>query len=505
MSPHAKTRRLFIVAGEIDHERLAALADTVGGAPARWDAETPAPWRDRALDLLVIAVGPGETGAAALAVLRRQPPSAATLALVADGAAPDLLRAAAEIADDFVTWPVRRAELGERLHRLLPSAAADAGLPAPRAARAVAGAAVRLKRQAQLRQMVGEAPAFRRMVDALPRLARQEGTVLIVGETGTGKELCARAIHQMGPRAGGPFVAVDCGALPDQLLENELFGHARGAFTDARAEQRGLVSLADGGVLFLDEVDALSSVAQAKLLRFLQEHSYRPLGSDRLIQADVRVVAATNSDLGRLVREGGFRADLFFRLHVLRVDVAPLRERRADVPLLAAHFLQRLDGDGDAAGGGPRRLTARALARLRGHSWPGNVRELENVIRRALAAIAADAAEIGEGEIDAALAALSVAEAAPAAAFDRPARAAAHETFRSAKARAIADFERRFIDDLLLRHRGNITQAARAAHKDRRALGRLVKKYLAAPALVAPPLPPAPGPLQRSPPGATRA
>jgi len=479
MSPKTNTGRLFIVAGEIDDLRLAALVDTVGGESARWSADAPAPWRDRALVSLVVLVGEGPVAAAVLTTLRRLPPRASTLVLVPETAPPEQVRAAADLADDFGTWPVRQAELAERLRRLSSRHGDAAGATPKDAAREPvreAGVVHRLRRQAQLREMVGEAPAFRRMVDALPRLAQQEGTVLIIGETGTGKELCARAVHQLGPSAGGPFIAVDCGSLPDQLLENELFGHARGAFTDARADQRGLVGMAHDGVLFLDEVDALSMVAQAKLLRFLQDHCYRPLGSDRFIQASVRVVAATNRDLGARVRDGRFRADLFFRLNVLRIDVPPLRERRTDIPLLAAHFLHRWDG----VRAHPRAPTAAALAKLCGHAWPGNVRELENVLRRTLATIAQDAVEIDETDVDLAWTLVATQAGPPVVAQSAGVvRPGVAESFRVAKARAIAEFERCFVVQLLREHDGNITQAARAAHKDRRALGRLVKKYRA--------------------------
>ena len=171
--------------------------------------------------------------------------------------------------------------------------------------------------------------------------------MLVTGETGTGKELFARAIHHLSARRHAPFVAVDCGAIPDQLFENELFGHVRGAFTDAHRDQRGQAPLADGGTLFLDEIDALSLPAQSKLLRFLQDHTFRPLGGDRNERANVRVIAASNRDLERLVEQKEFRADLFFRLNILRLHLPPLRERRDDIPLLAQRLLE--DSRADAA------------------------------------------------------------------------------------------------------------------------------------------------------------
>jgi DNA-binding NtrC family response regulator len=487
----------FVIGADVSPALANSMTAILGVPPARWRATEPAPWRAREPELVLLAVGNGGGAAETVAALKRQAPRCACLVLLADPSPPELVRAVTEVADDFVLWPVREVELSERINRLRSSQRhPTAGSPSGITGDEVARTRRRLQRELKLGQLIGQASSFRRMVGTLPRLAQQDGTVLIVGETGSGKELCARAIHQLGPTPGGPFVAVDCGALPDQLVENELFGHARGAFTDARSEQRGLVGLANGGVLFLDEVDSLSLAAQAKLLRFLQEHVYRPLGSDRILQADVRVVAATNSDLAAQARAGRFRADLHYRLNVLRVEIPPLRDRPGDVALLAAHFLARAGG---AEHG--QRLSAAALAKLGAHDWPGNVRELENVVRRAVVAAPPDSTEIDAAAIDfgprvfahggdaaTATAATAAREtAAPTgptpAGFGAagPIGAAGNQSFRAAKAQAIAAFERQFVGELMQRHRGNVTQAARAANKDRRALGRLVKKYRAAP------------------------
>ena len=238
----------------------------------------------------------------------------------------------------------------------------------------------RLTEEYGLRHLVGCDPAFVQVITQIPLIARSNCSVLLTGETGTGKELCARAIHHLGRRREFPFIPIDCGAFPDQLFENEMFGHARGAYTDAHREQRGLVAMAERGTLFLDEIDSLSPAAQAKLLRFLQERTYRPLGSDRFLQADVNVVAATNRSLEALVAEQKFRADLFFRVSVLRLHLIPLRERRDDIAPLAQHFLDDICRDQ----GVPRKTpTAAALAELSRQPWPGNVRELHNVVQRA--------------------------------------------------------------------------------------------------------------------------
>lgn len=306
--------------------------------------------------------------------------------------------------------------------------------------------------------LVGQSPAFSRVIEKAGSLARSAAAVLICGETGSGKELIARAIHYRGPRHSKPFIPVNCGALPDHLFENELFGHNKGAFTDASAAEQGLVAEAEGGTLFLDEVDTLSSSAQIKLLRFLQNGEYRPLGSARSSFADVRVIAATNCDLNEKVRLKQFRVDLFYRLNVLTVQLPPLRERGTDIILLAEHFLGLY---GNRTHPARPRLSEAARQKLSGYLWPGNVRELQAVMQRA--------ALLESGEI------------LHAADIDLPEGKSKdlfrHESLRRAKSFVIGEFERSYVADLLARHQGNITQAAKAAGKDRRTLQRLVKKY----------------------------
>ena len=359
----------------------------------------------------------------------------------------ELTRSAIDAADDFALAPVRVEELCHRVRRLLGP---EDGT--------VAAVRDRLTRELGLSQLVGTEPAFVRVVEQLPRIARGDAPVLITGETGTGKELCARAIHYLSRRRPKPFVALDCAAVPDHLFENELFGHVRGAFTDAHRDQRGVVDIANGGTLFLDEVDTLSPAAQAKLLRFLQEGSFKPLGGDRFVAADVNLVAATNADLEARVREKLFRADLYFRLNVIRLHLPPLRDRRGDIAVLATHFLHEECRARDVS---RRAFAPSALQKLARYDWPGNVRELVNVVRRA--------ALLTEGrQILAAHVSLPVEE---------PEAATPEETFRAARAGAIETFERRYVVEMLRRHGGNVTRAAREAQKDRRAFGRLIKKY----------------------------
>ncbi|MBR2978658.1 MAG: sigma-54-dependent Fis family transcriptional regulator [Myxococcaceae bacterium] len=244
-----------------------------------------------------------------------------------------------------------------------------------------ARAGVQKERRAAKRELIGESPGMRLVRDLIARAALSDATVFVFGESGTGKELVARALHERSPRCRKPFVAVNCAALNESLLDSELFGHVRGAFTGAIRSRRGLFEEADGGTLFIDEITETSSGFQAKLLRALQEREIRRLGDNSAIHIDVRVIAATNRDPTLAIREGRLREDLFYRLNVVPLAVPPLRDRPEDIPLLARHFLQR------AASAQGRRLTLsdEALEHLRARTYPGNVRELENAIERAVA------------------------------------------------------------------------------------------------------------------------
>jgi two-component system response regulator HydG len=251
--------------------------------------------------------------------------------------------------------------------------------------------------QAGVGTMVGRSAPIRTLREIILKVAPSPAPVLITGESGTGKELVARALHRAGPRRDEPFVAVNCTALPETLLESELFGHTRGAFSGATAPRRGLFVEADGGTLFLDEIGDMPPALQAKLLRVLQDGDVRPVGSDTLRRVDVRVIAATNQNLDRRVQAGQFRSDLFFRLDVVNIHVPPLRERREDVPDLVQWFLTRARRRNPAAKA--RRVSTAVVDRLASHSWPGNVRELENLVERLV--ILAPEEEIGPADVDA--------------------------------------------------------------------------------------------------------
>jgi DNA-binding NtrC family response regulator len=313
--------------------------------------------------------------------------------------------------------------------------------------------------------LLGDSPAFRAVLDLVRRLAPSEAAVLLHGETGTGKELAARAIHYLSPRRDMPFIPVNCGAIPDALVESELFGHARGAFTDAREAHEGVIAQARGGTLFLDELEALSPRGQVALLRFLQDQEYRPVGGASVRAANVRVVGSTNVDLAALANRGGYRHDLVFRLNVLAIELPPLRARGDDVLSLARAFVERLCRQYRTA---PRRLHPETLAGLARHAWPGNLRELENLIHRQF--LLCDGAELRFSSG----AAVASADSRPQ---DRDNANLTCRSFREAKAHAIVEFERAYIAELLERAGGNISLAARLAGKERSRLGKLIRKH----------------------------
>jgi transcriptional regulator with GAF, ATPase, and Fis domain len=279
--------------------------------------------------------------------------------------------------------------------------------------------------------------------------------VLIHGESGTGKELVARALHELGPRSRGPFVALNCAGIPEGLIESELFGHERGAFTDAVERRVGRFEAASGGTLFLDEIGELAASVQAKLLRALQERKIERLGGTASLPVDVRVIAATHRDLAKDVASGRFRADLFYRIHVVPIELPPLRERREDIPLLALHFLEKARG---GAGRGPSRLAPAALAALERYAWPGNVRELENAIEHAVAL--AEGEVLGPDDLPRSLVRATRIEGL-------------HAAVRSGQLgfeQASADFERELLLEALESAGWNQTRAAEALHMTRRAL-----------------------------------
>jgi DNA-binding NtrC family response regulator len=346
--------------------------------------------------------------------------------------------------DDFFHCPVSEIDLIARLRRWLPRSA-DARVKAQPALRCL-----------RLETLVGETDIFLQAIGRIPRLAHSTATVLIAGETGSGKELFARAVHYNSDRQSLPFIPVNCGALPDHLVENELFGHVKGAYTDAGAAEKGLLAEADGGTIFLDEVDTLSCSAQAKLLRFLQDREYKPLGSSKVLTSDARVIAASNADLRVLVAQRLFREDLFHRLNILLLHIPSLRERIADIPLLANHFLARFTAQYKRGG---LRFSGGAIRKMMAYSWPGNVREMEGLVHRAVVFATGDTITTEDVEIP------------------EPVGARIMDTASGRKDDAMAEFERRYLVDLLAQHHGNVSHAAKAAGKDRRTLQRSLRRH----------------------------
>ena len=365
------------------------------------------------------------------------------LLVVVDEAEPDeMIEWIRELAADFLTKPFKKIDVLPRLWRLLDQSSESETQ------------SLRVKEELGMRQLVGESETFLTEIKKLPLVAKCDASVLISGETGTGKELCARAIHYLSRRAGGSFLPVNCGAIPVELIENEQFGHVSGAFTGAKTSRRGLIDEANGGTLFLDEIDCLPLMAQVKLLRFLQEKEYRPLGATKTAKADVRVIAATNADCEAAVREGKLRQDLYYRLNVIQLRLPSLRDRREDIPVLAHHFLNKYATEFDKQVSG---FSPDAIRKLILYEWPGNVRELEHVIMRAMV--------LSTKPIICA-ANISISESEPLP-----------ESFQEAKNRMVEQFEKTYIKGLLLSNHCNISRSAKAAQKNRRAFWELIRKH----------------------------
>ncbi|HEV3469719.1 MAG TPA: sigma-54 dependent transcriptional regulator [Pyrinomonadaceae bacterium] len=369
----------------------------------------------------------------------------APLVTVMEAGEPDEMFNLLELgAADFVTPPLKAGDIVPRVWRVLNYSRRE-------------GAPVHaLKERLGVQQLIGRDEAFLNEVKKIPLIAKCDASILISGETGTGKEVCARAIHYLSPRANKPFVPVNCGAIPLELVENELFGHEKGAFTGASTSELGLITEAEGGTLFLDEVDCLPLLAQVKLLRFLQEKEYRPLGSRKTYKANVRIMAATNTNLEEAVGKGRLRQDLYYRLSIFPLTLPPLRERAGDIMLLANHYLLKYAAE---FGKEAAYFSPAAVQELMLYDWPGNVRELEHVIERAVITCEGDVIENVE---------IGLRARKP------PGQC---EPLQMMKTRVVEQFERDYIQKLLLICQGNITKAAQVARKNRRAFWELIRKY----------------------------
>lgn len=345
---------------------------------------------------------------------------------------------------DYVVPPLRAADILPRIWRLIEKPAFETTSHQA------------LKESIGFGDLIGESKPFVAEVSKIPTVAKCGASILILGETGTGKEVLARAIHYLSARARKPFIPVNCGALPLELVENELFGHERGAYTDASTSRFGLIHEAEGGTLFLDEVDCLPTKAQVKLLRFLQNREYRQIGSAKNCKADVRVIAATNIDVESAVKDGRFRQDLYYRLNVIPLTLPPLRERHQDILLLAYHFLSKYSAEFQKQAS---HFSFEAIQELMSYDWPGNVRELEHIVERAV--VFSDQEVIQKEDL----------------LLPNRATASGLESFQKAKGRAIEQFEKAYLQRLLVTYQGNITKAAEAAQKHRRAFWQLIRKH----------------------------
>jgi DNA-binding NtrC family response regulator len=396
--------------------------------------------------VLLDLVLPGVDGMAVLEAIRRSEPDAVVIVITGHGTIARAVEAMKKGAYDFVSKPVDAKHLEIVLGKALERQAL-------RDANALLSSEVGDRYAA----IVGDSSQMREVLDVARRAAPSGATVLLLGESGTGKEVIARAIHRWSRRADQPFVVVNCVALSEELLESELFGHEKGAFTGAHQQKRGKLEVAHGGTVFLDEIGDIRPALQAKLLRVLQDQTFERVGGTRPIQTDVRFVAATNRDLRTAVRDGLFRLDLFYRLNVVTMTLPPLRERPGDVPALAQHFLERYRRELKRE---LRALTPDTLAALRRYAWPGNVRELENVIERA--AVLADGPDVTPRDLPGEIREAGLTEGmSPEAA----------RTYHA----AVEEFKRGLIASTLRRTSGNRTRAARLLGLQRTYLARLIR------------------------------
>jgi DNA-binding NtrC family response regulator len=405
------------------------------------------------LVLTDLALGEGASGMDVLRAVRADQPETPVVMITAHGSEKIAVEAMKLGAEDYVPKPFDNDEIRLVVKRALERTAL---------ARENRMLRARLERDLGFENLVGSGAAMRKVFATIRKVAETDLTVLIRGESGTGKELVAQALHEHSARKQGPFVAVNCAAISRELVESELFGHEKGAFTGAEARRVGRFEAAEGGTIFLDEIGDMAAETQAKVLRVLQERSFERVGGSKPLAVDVRVVAATHRDLEREVAEGRFREDLYYRLKVVEIEMPPLRERSEDLAALATRFLDQL---AERHGRARRRLSAAALAALSRHAWPGNVRELRNVVERA--AVLASGEEI-EVEDLALPAARESAGPAPEGLAGLP--------FGEAKRSAAAQFERAFLLRALRENGGNISRTAEAIGMVRQSLQQKIRE-----------------------------
>lgn len=394
---------------------------------------------------------PGKNGMEVLASSLGVNPGVPVILITAFADIPTAVESVKGGAFDFISKPFSSEQLGLVLERALRQ-------------KRLFDENKKLKEQLKndsVQGIVGKSHAIQEICSVIRRVSETDANILITGESGTGKEMVAKAIHELSARKSGPFVAIDCAALPENLLESELYGYEKGAFTSAVSSRQGLFEVAHGGTLFLDEISEIPLSMQAKLLRSVQERQVKRLGSNKLVPIDVRILSATNRDLRRAVQEKTFREDLFYRLNVISLKVPPLRERAGDIPVLASHFLHKFAEVNNKKVTG---ISAEAMEVLENYSWPGNVRELQNIIERAVVLSDSDRITVGDLPRE-----LSLAPPLPSSADPLE--------YREAKERWLAAFERTYLRTLLKVTSGNISKAALKAGIDRKTIHRLLRRY----------------------------
>jgi two-component system, NtrC family, response regulator AtoC len=413
--------------------------------------------RKESYDLLLVDVRmPGITGLEVTRTMRQEQPSLPVIVMTAFGSIETAVEAIHEGAYDYVSKPMNLEELKKIVSRALGQKKLQGQ---------AAGLKVELVDGGEPQQtVIGRSPAMIEVFKMVARAAPTKSTVLILGESGTGKEVIARSIHQHSTRAQRPFVAVDCGALTETLLESELFGHVRGAFTGAVADKKGVFQEAHGGTCFLDEIGNISPNMQAKLLRVLQEEEVRPVGGKEWIKVDARVLAATNKNLDELMKNEVFREDLYYRLKVVTIRLPPIRERPEDIVALAQNFLRRYS---QAAGKPITGISEEAMERLQKYSWPGNIRQLENVIEQAVV--------LSNQPI------LTLDDLAPEIRDDSaprsPSNPSQSEQFFFSDAPNLEEVKKRYVLHVMSRTEGNVSRAARILNIDRRSLYRMLERW----------------------------
>jgi two-component system, NtrC family, response regulator AtoC len=413
--------------------------------------------REATYDLLIIDVRmPGTSGLAVTRIIHEKDPSLPVIVMTAFGSIETAVEAIHEGAFDFISKPMNLAELKKTVSRALAQRALQR--------RPETNNGGNDENPQQLGKIIGKSPAMLEVYKTVARVASTKSTVLILGESGTGKELIARAIHQHSPRANRPFVAVDCGALTETILESELFGHVRGAFTGALADKKGVFEEAQCGTCFLDEIGGISSNMQARLLRVLQEHEIRRVGGKDWVKVDVRVVAATNHDLAEAVSTGEFRQDLYYRLNVVTIHLPPLRERVEDIPLLTRHFLQHYCQE---SGKSITAISDKAMDLLCAYRWPGNIRELENAIEQAVA-LSYHSILTPDDFPE------TIRNQAAAKSFQSNSR---DEQFLFPDTPTLEDVKKRYVLHVLRHNQGNVSRSARVLNIDRRSLYRMLARF----------------------------